>query len=472
MLTPRLTNCVECADVPSLLESIDCKIFEIAGKLYNNTIFALNRPIDGNVMFDLLTYKRILTYKYCNIDYAGDYTVNMIASKVRRYTAGCVRPCYDVPDIVTTTTTIAPSTTTTTTIYHTTTTTTTVNNRCTYNGGMVVISPTTTTTTNHRCSYNGGMIVVVPTTTTTTTTGIPVTTTTTTTATPTTTTTTTTGIPVTTTTTTTTGIPVTTTTTTTATPTTTTTTTATPTTTTTTTAIPTTTTTTTETPTTTTTTSSSTTTTTTTTENPILREYGYLYNGNVAIRTGTDSVANTDWDIPTRTEWDSLITSLGGNNVAGGKLKEMGTSHWNTPNTGATNEVGFNARPGGYALVSYNNIHVEGDWWTNTPNSSFLYYKQIMYNFATINDTYYGKGIGLSIRLIRTTATPLQNGETGTYTGNDGYVYNTIAINGKEWLSENLRETKYRDGSSIAILTPIESWIESVTLPYMTIYGL
>lgn len=83
MLTPRLTNCVECATIPSLLEDIDCKIFELAKKLYNNTIFALNVPINGTVMFDLLTYKRILLYKYCNADYAGDFTVNMIASKVK-----------------------------------------------------------------------------------------------------------------------------------------------------------------------------------------------------------------------------------------------------------------------------------------------------------------------------------------------------------------------------------------------------
>lgn len=98
MLTPRLTTCKECADIPSLLEGIDCKIFQIAGKLYNNTIFALNLPIDGSVMFDLLNYKRILTYKYCNPDYAGAFTINMIASKVRRYTSGCTTPCYSVQD--------------------------------------------------------------------------------------------------------------------------------------------------------------------------------------------------------------------------------------------------------------------------------------------------------------------------------------------------------------------------------------
>lgn len=83
MLTPRLTNCTECAAIPVLLDDIDCKINELSKKMYNNVVFSLNQPIDGSVMFDLLTYKRILTYKYCNPDYASLFTVNMIASKVK-----------------------------------------------------------------------------------------------------------------------------------------------------------------------------------------------------------------------------------------------------------------------------------------------------------------------------------------------------------------------------------------------------
>lgn len=83
MLSPRLTNCVECASIPSLLEDINCKIFKMANALYNNTVFALNKPIQGTVMLDLLNYQRILTYKYCNPDYASHYSVNQIASRVK-----------------------------------------------------------------------------------------------------------------------------------------------------------------------------------------------------------------------------------------------------------------------------------------------------------------------------------------------------------------------------------------------------
>lgn len=83
MINPRLTNCPECSDIPSLLEDIECKITEVAKNLYNNTVFALNMPIAFDVMIDLLNYRRILQYKYCNPDYAGAYSINMIASKVK-----------------------------------------------------------------------------------------------------------------------------------------------------------------------------------------------------------------------------------------------------------------------------------------------------------------------------------------------------------------------------------------------------
>jgi len=46
-------------------------------------------------------------------------------------------------------------------------------------------------------------------------------------------------------------------------------------------------------------------------------------------------------------EWQILIDYLGGAEIAGGKLKEDGTLHWNSPNTGATDESGFCALPAG-----------------------------------------------------------------------------------------------------------------------------
>jgi hypothetical protein len=83
MLSPRLTNCPECGDILSLLVDIECKITEVSKNLYNNTVFALNMPIPFDVMIDLLNYRRILQYKYCNPNYVKAFTVKMIASKIK-----------------------------------------------------------------------------------------------------------------------------------------------------------------------------------------------------------------------------------------------------------------------------------------------------------------------------------------------------------------------------------------------------
>lgn len=83
MLSPRLTNCIECSSISALIDDIDCKFAEMANAEYNNVVFSLNKCFSGPVMDDLLNYRRILVYKYCNPDYAGTFTVDMIASKVK-----------------------------------------------------------------------------------------------------------------------------------------------------------------------------------------------------------------------------------------------------------------------------------------------------------------------------------------------------------------------------------------------------
>lgn len=83
MLSPRLTNCIECTTISALLADIECKLTEMANNYYNNIVFSLNLPAKGTVMLDLLNYKRILTYKLCNEKYAMPFTVEMIASRVK-----------------------------------------------------------------------------------------------------------------------------------------------------------------------------------------------------------------------------------------------------------------------------------------------------------------------------------------------------------------------------------------------------
>jgi len=72
--------------------------------------------------------------------------------------------------------------------------------------------------------------------------------------------------------------------------------------------------------------------------------YGALYNW-YTVNTG--KLCPTGWHVPSDAEWTTLTTYLGGEIVAGEKLKEAGTSNWESPNTGATNTSGFTGLPGG-----------------------------------------------------------------------------------------------------------------------------
>ena len=83
MLQPRLSNCLECASIPVLLQDIDYKLTELAKIQYNNIIFSMNYNLACSPIGELLNYKRILTYKYCNPDYANHFSVQRIASRVK-----------------------------------------------------------------------------------------------------------------------------------------------------------------------------------------------------------------------------------------------------------------------------------------------------------------------------------------------------------------------------------------------------
>jgi uncharacterized protein (TIGR02145 family) len=93
--------------------------------------------------------------------------------------------------------------------------------------------------------------------------------------------------------------------------------------------------------------------------------YGRFYTWDAAMRVA----ASIDgWHLPSDAEWTTLTDYLGGESVAGGKLKETGTTHWKSPNEGATNESGFTALPGGYRDL-YGSSHHVGDygyWWSAT----------------------------------------------------------------------------------------------------------
>jgi hypothetical protein len=83
MLVPKISQCKECPDIQPLIDEINCKVFELSKKLYNNIVFSLNLHIDYIALQDLLHYRRILEYKLVNTEYACNYSIDMIASKVK-----------------------------------------------------------------------------------------------------------------------------------------------------------------------------------------------------------------------------------------------------------------------------------------------------------------------------------------------------------------------------------------------------
>jgi uncharacterized protein (TIGR02145 family) len=128
--------------------------------------------------------------------------------------------------------------------------------------------------------------------------------------------------------------------------------------------------------------------------------YGALYNWHTV---NTGKLAPTGWHVPTDSEWTVLITYLGGESVAGGKLKEAGTSHWLSPNTGATNETGFSALPGGcrYSAGTFNNVGSFGIWWTATAyDASYSWDRHLYYEFAYVSRIF-NYADGFSVRCIK-----------------------------------------------------------------------
>ncbi len=123
MITPKVTNCKNCAEILPLIEEINCKIYESSLSAYNNIVFALNLYIDYPDVLALLHYRRILQYKLVNPDYVKEVCVTDIASKVKLRTLGCVSKCNCKNQepiawpTTTTTSTVLPTTTTTTTAF-------------------------------------------------------------------------------------------------------------------------------------------------------------------------------------------------------------------------------------------------------------------------------------------------------------------------------------------------------------------
>ena len=133
--------------------------------------------------------------------------------------------------------------------------------------------------------------------------------------------------------------------------------------------------------------------------------YGRLYNWYAV--QDPRNIAPPGWHVPTFEDWDTLQIFLGYDLVAGGKLKEIGTAHWMSPNTGASDEYDFTARPGGQRTDAtydgaFSEITAQGYWWSSSEmDTVYPWGVNISYNSEGMNNWAASTRVfGFSIRLI------------------------------------------------------------------------
>jgi uncharacterized protein (TIGR02145 family) len=136
-------------------------------------------------------------------------------------------------------------------------------------------------------------------------------------------------------------------------------------------------------------------------------QYGGLYEWNEMMNYSTNQnnqgICPQGWRVPMLSEWESLISYLGGVSVAGGKLKETGFTHWETPNTDATNETGFTAFGSGKFEDGYGFLNQYGNFWTSFFNGEDQFMKYVRYNSGVIETgySYYDYSNANSVRCIK-----------------------------------------------------------------------
>lgn len=143
--------------------------------------------------------------------------------------------------------------------------------------------------------------------------------------------------------------------------------------------------------------------------------YGVLYNWPAAMASSASSntipsrvqgACPSGWHLPSDAEWTQLVEYLGGIDVAGGKLKEIGTTHWQSPNSGATNETGFTALPGGARFYdgAFDQMSWGGNWWSATEKPDYTtsaWFYGLSYYSSEIEKVGGNKELGFSVRCMK-----------------------------------------------------------------------
>ena len=135
--------------------------------------------------------------------------------------------------------------------------------------------------------------------------------------------------------------------------------------------------------------------------------YGGLYQWDEAMQysttPGVKGICPTGWHLPSDDEWITLTTFLGGEDIAGGKLKETDTIHWVSPNFGATNSSGFTALPGGMRNISggFTNFSYTSLFWSSSECPPFAWLRFLDFYVEQVFHTYGSKLCAYSVRCLK-----------------------------------------------------------------------
>ncbi|MBL7104347.1 MAG: hypothetical protein ISS18_08445 [Bacteroidales bacterium] len=153
--------------------------------------------------------------------------------------------------------------------------------------------------------------------------------------------------------------------------------------------------------------------------------YGGLYQWNEMMQyttiQGVQGICPSGWHLPTDTEWCTLENEVDAGTVscsatgwrgidAGGNLKETDTTHWSSPNTGATNSSGFTALPSGYRGTGgdFLILTLVTNFWASSESGSNAWGRDLDYTVAQVRRLNHAKTYGFSVRCLKDETAPNQ----------------------------------------------------------------
>jgi uncharacterized protein (TIGR02145 family) len=132
-----------------------------------------------------------------------------------------------------------------------------------------------------------------------------------------------------------------------------------------------------------------------------LTTYGYLYNWYSA--ADTKGLCPSGWHVPSDSDWTTLTTHLGGESIAGSKMKSTGTTLWTSPNPGATNESEFTGLPGGYRDIDggFYYIRYSAFFWSATDIIYTVWFRNLNYSNGNVSRHSTFPENGFSVRCLK-----------------------------------------------------------------------